>query len=182
MVQNIHEFVGQFKHGGARSGLFKVEVNNPIVGDADTAITFQAKAASAPALTLNEIEFPYMARKVYFAGAQAFEAWNVTVAEDEDFLVRNSLETWSNYINSVQGNVRKFATANPAEYKTTAKISQLSKDGQVLRLYQMFGVWPQAIAAIDYSWENDAIAEYDVTFRFDYFEVTEGLTGNMGGN
>jgi hypothetical protein len=182
MAHNIHEFVGQFKHGGARAGQFKIEVANPINAEADPAITFQAKATAAPSIALGDIEFPYFGRKIHFAGVHTFEPWTVTIVEDEDFLVRDSLETWTNYINGFQSNVRKFGTANPAEYKTTAKITQFSKDGSVLRLYQMFGVWPQALAALDYNWENDTMVEYEATFRFDYFEVTEGITGNAGGN
>lgn len=182
MVQNIHEFVGQFKHGGARTGLFQVEIQNPIVAEADSAIVFQAKATTVPALTLNEIEVPYMSRKVYVSGVQAYEPWTITVLEDEDYLIRNSLETWSNYINAFQQNVRKFQSPNPSEYKTIGKVNMFTKDGQLLRLYQMFGIWPQQVGAIDLSWENDTIQEYQVTFRFDYFEVTEGISGNAGGN
>lgn len=62
---NIHEFSSQFKGGGARSTLFRVTVTNPVDASGDTKFTFSCKSAQHPAWQTNELELPFMGRKIY---------------------------------------------------------------------------------------------------------------------
>jgi len=56
----------------------------------------------------------------------------------------------------------------------------LSRDGSsVLRTYQLYGVWPTTIDAIDLAWDtNDTIEEYGVTFRFNYMTINNESSSN----
>jgi len=178
---NIHEFTSQFRHGGARSTLFRVDITNPVAGEADGLVPFMVKSASHPTWTTTELQVPYMGRQLYYSGHRTVEPWTTTVINDEDFKVRNAIEAWQNAINRQQENVRDFASPSDAEYKTVGKIFQYSKIGQITREYSLIGLWPQNVSAIDLAWDNDSIQEYSVTWRFDYFEVTGGTTGAAGG-
>ena len=182
MVFNVHEFAGAFRLDGARPALFQIDVTNPSLGAADAIFPFMAKAGSIPASTLTTIEVPYMGRKIKVPGTRTFAEWSVTIINDEDFPIRNALETWTNMINSFQGNLRTFPTSAPSEYKSVAKVTQLGKTGDVLRVYEFFGIWPSEVGAIALAFETDAIEEFPVTFQYDYWEVVEGITGNAGGN
>ena len=75
------------------------------------------RAAQMPASTLGTIEVPYFGRKVKIAGDRTFAEWTVTLIQDEDMIIRNSMEEWSNSINSHLGNLRSFATASPTLFK-----------------------------------------------------------------
>jgi hypothetical protein len=175
MPFNINEFKSQLVGGGARPSLFQVQITNPILAAADFKVPFMVKASSLPASTLGEYDIPYFGRKVKYAGDRTFEAWSVTVINDEDFAVRNAMEAWSNSINSHVSNSRSL----PVNYKSDAIITQYGKDGTILRVYNFQGLFPLTIASIPVSWETvDAIQEFEVTFNYDLWTISGGNTGN----
>jgi len=182
MAFNVNEIRSQLTLGGARQSLFQVTIQNPANGVADIKVPFLVKAAQIPASTLGTIEVPYFGRKIRLAGDRTFDAWTVTVINDEDFLIRNAMEQWSNQIQSLQGNLRTFGGANPLLYKAQAQVTQFSKTGVPIRTYNFNGIYPSDISAIDLAWDStDAIEEFTVTFQYDYWEVSGGITGNAGG-
>jgi len=183
MAFNINEIRSQLTLGGARPALFQVIMNNPVNAAGDAKLPFMAKAAQIPASTIGTIEVPYFGRKIKIAGDRTFAEWTVTIVNDEDFLIRNSMEEWMQSINSHLGNVRKFGAASPLLYKQNAQVVQYSKTGLPVRQYTFNGMWPTEVSTIDLAWEStDAIEEFTVTFNYDYWEVDGGITGNAGGN
>lgn len=178
----VNEFVSNLRLDGARTNYFQVEVTNPIASGADNILPFLCRSAGIPESEINVIQLPYMGRTLHFAGVRPqFQPWTIQVINDEDFAIRNALETWHNYINSMRGNLRRFPTASPQEYKSVAKVYQMSKLGDVIRTYQFYGMFPSSIAPIQLDYGNDGIEEFQVTFVYDWWEIVEGTTGNAGG-
>ena len=183
MAFNVNEIRSQLTFGGARNSLFQVTITNPANSVADIKVPFLVRAAQIPPSTLGTIEVPYFGRKIRLAGDRTFGQWTVTVINDEDFLIRNSMEEWSNKINSLQGNVRLFGSASPLLYKSAAQVTQYSKTGNPIRTYTFSGIYPSEISPIDVDWNStDQIEEFTVTFQYDYHEVSGGITGNGGGS
>jgi hypothetical protein len=179
MAFNIQEIRSQLALGGARNSLFQVQIANPANGAGDIKVPFMVKAAQIPASTLGMIEVPYFGRKIKIAGDRTFAEWTVTVINDEDFLIRNAMEQWMNSINSHAGNIREFGSASPLLYKSNAQITQFSKTGVPIREYTFNGMFPTEVSAIEMAWETtDAIEEFTVTFQYDFWEVSGGVTGN----
>ena len=173
MSFNINEFKSQLTGGGARPTLFQVQILNPVSPEADFKIPFLVKAAGIPASTVGSYTVPYFGREVKYAGDRVFEDWNITVINDEDFSIRNSMEAWSNAINTHDSNQR----ALPRDYKSNAIITQFGKDGKALRSYVFEGLFPISISQIDVGWETvNAIEEFTVSFQYDLWRV-EGNTG-----
>ena len=179
MAFNIQEIRSQLVLGGARASLFQVQIANPANGAGDIKVPFMVKAAAIPASTLGSIEVPYFGRKIKVAGDRTFAEWTVTIINDEDFLIRNAMEQWSNSINSHAGNIREFGSASPLLYKSNAQITQFSKTGVPIREYTFNGMFPTEVSAIEMAWETtDAIEEFTVNFQYDFWEVSGGVTGN----
>jgi hypothetical protein len=173
MAFNINEFKSQLVGGGARPSLFQVQITNPINSVADFKVPFMVRAAALPESTTGSYQIPYFGRFIKYAGDRTFADWTATIINDEDFLVRNAMEAWSNAINSHDSNTR----ALPQTYKSNAIITQYSKDGRPLRTYVFEGIYPINIGAIPVAWENtDQIENFDVTFQYDMWRV-EGSTG-----
>lgn len=173
MPFNINEFKSQLVGGGARPTLFQVQITNPVLSTADFKLPFMVKAAALPASTVGSYVVPYFGRQVKYAGDRVFEDWPVTIINDEDFLIRNAMEAWSNAINSHDSNTR----ALPQSYKSNAIVTQFSKDGSALRTYVFEGLYPVSIDSIPLSWEQtDSIEEFGVVFQYDLWRV-EGTTG-----
>lgn len=177
---NINEFVANLKLGGARPTHFRVFVTNPVNPIADLQIPFLCKAAQIPAENRGQIPVNYFGRATKLEGNRVYDDWTVTVINDEDFLIRNALEQWSNAMNGPESNRRNLGSASPLQYRTDAYVEQYSKTGVPIRKYKFHNLWPSSIGPIDLSWDQlDAIEEYTVTFTYDYHTVS-GLTGDAG--
>lgn len=135
-------------------------------------------ASSLPDSTLGTIQIPYFGRILKQAGDRVFSSWQVQILNDEDFSIRNDLETWSNSINSLEGNIRNIGR-NSTAYKSQAQVWQYARDGTMLREYTFFGIWPAQIDPIQLDWGGqDQIQTYGVNFEYDWYEPTGGITGS----
>jgi hypothetical protein len=173
MAFNINEFKSQLTGGGARPSLFQVQILNPVNPEADFKIPFMVRSAGIPASSLGSYVVPYFGRTIKYAGDRRFDDWTVTVINDEDFLIRNAMEAWSNAINTHDSNLRSL----PQDYKSTGLITQYSKDGKPIRTYVFEGLHPVAITDMTMDWNaTDSIEEFGVTFQYDMWRV-EGATG-----
>jgi hypothetical protein len=173
MAFNINQFKSQLVGGGARPTLFQVQITNPIDSTSDAKIPFMVKTAGIPASNVGSYELPYFGRTVKYAGDRTFEDWAVTVINDEDFAIRNTMEAWMNAINSHDSNTR----ALPQDYKSNALVTQFGKDGAPLRTYVFEGIYPIALDQIALDWsQQDSIEEFGITFQYDLWRV-EGNTG-----
>ena len=181
MAFNINEIKSQLALGGTRPSLFQVTLTNPVNAAADLHFPFMCRAAQMPASTLGMIEVPYFGRKIKIAGDRTFAEWTVTLINDEDMIIRNAMEEWSNNINSHLGNLRSFGTASPTLYKANATVTHFGKTGLPLRSYTFNGLFPTEVSPIDLDWNTtDTLEEFTVTFQYDHWEVA-GITGNAGG-
>ena len=169
---SVTEFKSNLQFGGARSTLFQVQLTQPTGLNLNLQkAPFLVRSAQIPSSNLGIIPIPFFGRVVKMAGDRTFEAWTVTIINDEDFAIRNALETWSNSINNMRGNTR-LGTAQNLSYKATAAVTQYSKNGDILRVYNFEGLYPSNIGAIDLSWSNvDQIEEFQVTFEYDNWVV-----------
>jgi hypothetical protein len=168
--------------GGARPSLFQVMITNPINANADINVPIMAKATQIPGHTIGKIEVPYMGRKIPVPGDRIVNDWTVTIINDETFDIRNAMEQWANAINSQQGNLATLGSA-PSNYTSQAVVRQLGKDEQVLRVYEVSGIFPIDVAPIELGSEiTDTIEEFQVTFAVSDVVVVSGVTGDAGGN
>ena len=181
MAFNVNEFSGALKGGGARSSLFQVNITNPANGIADSIVPFMTKGAQVPAATLGTIEVPYFGRQVKIAGNRTYAEWTPTIINDEDMSIRNAMEQWNHSINSIQGNLRATGGSSPSLYKASAQVTQFSKTGEILRVYDFIGLYPSEVGTIDLACDAETIQEYTVTFQYDYWQISGGTTGNAGG-
>jgi hypothetical protein len=180
MAFNINTIRQELRGGGARQNLFEVLITikgATRANEASNKTLFMCQAAQLPSSQVGTIQVPYFGRFLKLAGDRTFDPWTVTIINDEDFLIRNAMEEWSNGINLLQANERELV-----EYKSTAQVTQYSKTGTAIRTYNFEGIFPSAVSSIDLGWDqNDAIETFQVEFQYDYFTVS-GPTGTITGN
>jgi len=173
-------------YGGARPSQFQVFMSVPASLGVDNVsvekFRWVCKGAELPASTVGKIPVPYFGRTINEAGDRVFSDWSVSVMNDEDFAVRGLFEAWSNAINRLESNVRDPALG-AGQYKVDLEVLQYSKDGGVIRSYQMIGAYPTDVGAISLGWDQrDAIEEFSVTFAYDYWlPLVESSDKKAGG-
>ena len=197
MAFQISDFTTRLTGDGARPNLFQVSIPNipvalnapganPAASDPSTSLTFLAKYAQLPGSTLGTVPMYYFGREVKFAGNRTFADWTITIVNDENFLIRNAMEVWMNYINSNQGNIRgtgvqsnNFNTNQALGYTSDAHVYQYAKTGGqdllagAIKAYDFVGLFPVDLSPIDLDWgSNDTIEEFTVTFAYQYWTST----------
>jgi hypothetical protein len=197
MAFQISDFTTRLTGDGARPNLFQVSIPNiptalnapsanPAASNPATSLSFLAKSAQLPGSTLGTVPMYYFGREVKFAGNRTFADWTITIVNDENFLIRNSIEVWMNYINSNQGNIRgtnvqnnNFNTTQALGYTSDAHVYQYAKTGGqdgiagAIKAYDFVGLFPVDLSPIDLDWgSNDTIEEFSVTFAYQYWTST----------
>ena len=189
--RSITNFRDRLVGGGARPNFFEVNITLPAsvakFADVDTDMRFMIKAAEIPAANIGNIPIPFRGRVLPVAGDRTFDPWTVTVINDEFFTVRDAMEKWSNFINDIQ---TSQGEVNPENYQTSATVKQLSRNGgnnpgdiEVLREYRFEGIYPNVVSeiALDYG-ATDQIEEFQVTFNYLFYSVTDGVTIGESGS
>ena len=170
-MANINDFKAVMQGGGARGNQFQVTMPFPgysTVGGETRVMSFLCKATNLPGMTLGEIAVPFRGRQLYIAGDRTFETWTTTIMNDTDFLIRNAMERWMNGINALSDN---SGLENPSDYQADCFVDQLDRAGQTIKSYTFRGIYPQTIANIELAYDgNDAVEEFEVTYRYQYFE------------
>lgn len=168
-ILGVDDFKSKLRGGGARPNLFKATVNFPGYAGGDVELTsFLCKAAQLPASIMNSFDVPFRGRQLKMAGDRTFEPWTVTIINDTDFSIRNSMERWMNGMNGHQANT---GLVNPVDYQSDLIVDQLDRDGTIIKTYNFRGCFPVNVSAIDVNYETvDAIEEFTVEFAIQYWE------------
>ncbi len=182
MPFNVQDFKSRgLQFHGARPTLFQVEISNPPAGvapgNAIDKLTFSVRATQHPPEIIESIPVGYFGREIKVSGDRTFPDWNVSVINDEDFLIRDMMEQWSAIQNSHVPNLRR-----DRDYKKEALITQFGKEGDILKQYEMIGIFPTIVGPIELSWDNkNQIETFEVTFSFDWWEPIGNNSGRPFG-
>lgn len=179
MTFNINDIRGSMVHGGWRPSHFQVIITNPYDTISDLKVPFMVRSAQIPGDNIGQIPVHYFGRPIFVPGDRTVEPWTTTIYNDEDFVVKNSIELWIGKINAMQRNIASTNLVN--ELKSSAMITAYGKDGRMLRQIQLNGFWPMNLAPIEADWSiTDTIGEFQVTWSYDDYEVIGGSTGTGG--
>lgn len=168
-VLGVDDFKAKLRGGGARPNLFKVTLNFPGYAEGDVELaSFMCKTAQLPGSTVATIPVPFRGRVLQIAGDRTFEPWTVTVINDTNMLVRDSMERWMNGMNSHSANL---GLTNPLDYQVDLTVDQLDKDSSIIKRYVFRGAFPTSVSPIELDFgTNDTIEEFTVEFQIQYWE------------
>ena len=171
-ILRVDDFRGKMVGGGARSNLFEVNVNFPLVTGGDTELTnFMCRAAEIPAATVAKVTVPFRGREVHFPGDRTFADWSITCYNDTNFAVRDGFESWMNSMNTHFGNVGvAMDNAGYGTYMSDMTVSQLDQAGNTVKKYTLRNCFPTDVGSIALNYDNGAgIEEFTVTISYDFW-------------
>lgn len=180
-MSSLSGFKASLLGGGARANQFKVMLNFPAAVNntqiAMLAVPFLVKSASLPAINVGVAPVYYHGRLVPLAGERSFDPWSVSIYNDNNFVIRNALERWSNLMNNFADNT---GITSPLAYKADARVQQLDRNGAVMKTYKFVGIFPQAISEIGLDFgQNDQVEEFSVTFAYEHYEAEDGASTGL---
>lgn len=138
----------------------------PGAGNAEK-LAFVAHTSTIPGITYNVTEYNRINEKFFIAGKPG---WNDLAMSFYDNIngtdsAGEILYNWSQAIyNPVTGQM-----GFKKQYTTTATLAQLDPAGGVVRLWNLFYVWPSAVNfGESVSYDEDGINECSITFKYDF--------------
>jgi hypothetical protein len=171
---NVERFKAELTNGGARPNQFAVQLTFPnYVAGRSAAVAkspFLVTAAELPGQTMGIAPVYYRGRQVKMIGDREFAPFNCTVLNDAGFTIRTALEQW---MNGMENLVDKTGRDTPASYQTDMFVSQLDRNGSVLKQYRLVGAFPTDLGpvALDFG-TNDTLSTFAVSFTYQYFEFS----------
>jgi hypothetical protein len=185
MAHSIQDFKSALIGGGARPNLFEVTIPGNIPGSGVLPNNFAllCKAANLPASNIASIDVPFRGRIFKVAGDRTFDTWTITVINDQDFGIRNVMESWMQSIGQYSDG---SGFTNPADYMVNAYVKQFKRGRsgvgfdtptgsglEVAQTYKFYDIFPTNISAIDLSYDtSDTIEEFTVEFQVQYWTPT----------
>ena len=179
-LRTISDFKNKLAGGGARPNLFEDVLSLPTSSPVSNTILekarFLVKTAALPASNIAPIDVAFRGRLLKIAGDRTFDTWTITIINDVDFALRGAFEQWMNSMNNVSN---ATGATNPADYQAEAYVYQLNREGEVLRKYRFFDVFPTNISQIDLSYDSsDVLEEFTVELQVQYWEA-QGNGGDI---
>ena len=162
--------------GGARPNQFTVELTFPsIVGGVGVAAgqtaQFLCRSTTLPQSIIGDITAYFRGRPVHFAGEREFQPWSVTVYSDNNFVIRNAMERWSDLVLNYDAT---NGIVSPSEYQMDMHVHQLDRNDNVVKSYTFYDAYPVTVGQITLDFEsNNQIETFDVEFQYNYFIASD---------
>lgn len=171
---NVERFKAELTNGGARPNQFAVQLTFPnYVASRSAAVTkspFLVTASELPGQSMGVAPVYYRGRLIKMAGDREFAPFLCTVLNDSGFTIRTALEQWMNGIENV---ANKTGVLQPVNYQTDMFVSQLDRNGAVLKQYKLLGAFPSDISPVGLDFgSNDQMSNFQVTFQYQSFEFS----------
>jgi len=177
-MATISDFKNNFK-GGVRANLFQIAISSPATGMLD--LRFLGKAADIPASTIANIPVPFRGRNLPVPGDRTFAPWTVTVLNDPDWAYRTAFENWMHQISNHSQNKTSL---NASDIYGQAVVSQLNREGGVIRTYRLHDIMPTEVSAIALTMDAaSAVEEFTVAFEVSNITIDgAGMDGSSSGD
>ena len=181
-LRKITDFKSKLTGGGTRSNLFEVVLSFPDIAKVDSAILdksrFLVKAANLPASSVSALDVAFRGRTLKVAGDRSIDSWTITIINDTDFSLRSAFENWMNKINRVSDNT---GVTDPALYQADAFVYQLDRNGETLRAYHFYDIFPTSVTAIQLDYDTESIENFNVEMQVLWWEAVKGNASFAGG-
>ena len=171
---NVDRFKAELTNGGARPNQFAVQLTFPnYVVSRAAAVTkspFLVTASELPGQSIGVAPVYYRGRLIKMAGDREFAPFSCTVLNDSSFTIRTAIEQWMNGMENLRN---KTVALQPSQYQTDMFVSQLDRNGAVLKQYKLLGAFPVELSAVGLDFgANDQISNFQVSFQYQTFEFT----------
>ncbi len=165
---NLNDYVAHFK-GGARQYLFYFAPSFPtgVLKGSDLSPTYLVRSTTLPGSDFEEIITNWQGYDYKIAGKRVYADWTVTFNVDRMAKILSTFKTWERVILDPTSNVH----GAPDRYLSDQHIILLDGNGNNLVKYKLIGAWPKSIADITLDYATSDVAQFDVTFSYQYHVV-----------
>jgi hypothetical protein len=174
---NIEAFKARFGDG-AKASLFYYQPNWPGALNADIEeedAIYLVRTAQMPSTTLEEQTLNWQGFDWKYPGKHTYAPITVTFNVDLNARIRMLFEKWSNLAHNPTSN---FYTTHDV-FMADQVLQMIGYEGQVILEFTLRDAWPQEVAQIAMDYASTEVAQFDVTFSYQYHEVSFNEKGGL---
>lgn len=155
---------------------FSLEIALDDAGD-QMLIMQGLESFDAPTESSQEITLDYANEQRFVAGKTQYHTSELKLKDFVDMGVANAVIKWRRQVyNPESGSV-----GLPRDYKKSADLTLSAPNGSAIRIWKLFGVWPQSVHYGTLSMTSNDKVLISVTLRYDRAVPGSNLTQGLGG-
>lgn len=137
---------------------------------------YLVRSTNLPSSDVEEIVTSWVGQTYKMGARRIVEDWTVTFVVDNDGAILKRFWDWQNIIHNPEANIY----GKPVSYMADQEIHLLGYDtGETICVYKLYGAWPKNIGQVQLDYSTNDIAQFDVTFSYQYHVVTEKEQGML---
>lgn len=149
----------------ARQYMFHVYFTvSPITALLGDGTAYLVRATSLPEEVIDPIEIPWQGQMYKIGSTHTFNEWTCTFNLDGEANLRKWFIQWMDRIHSPETNIH----GQPSDYFGTANLQLLDPSGDIQIEYWLEQIWPNSIGALDLAYDSKEVAQFDVTFTYNW--------------
>jgi hypothetical protein len=162
----------------ARASLFMVEIfaNAPagsvvrFESHSSEIFKFRAKRVTMPKDAIVDTPVWYFGRQYHLPSVRdtATNQIQMTLFSDNDWMIYKEIFKWHNQINEWLTNHNDTAATDYFSYKCDMLVTMKNTKGEDTLKYKFVGCWPTELGVMELDWNENKVADYQVTFVYDY--------------
>ena len=137
------------------------------IGQPDDLLV-RCQSSSLPGRSFGTILVPYkQSAGINYHGKLTYShSWTCTFIEGEDHKIHDAIHAWNQHIIDDLDNIGAGDTA----IKTDIYLTLLTTKGDTYRKIRLVGCFPQDVADVDMSYDDENVVRFSVTFSYDKWE------------
>lgn len=145
---------------------FKITIANaPGSGASIELLQFRCTSAVLPGRTIDQVVTSLDGYDISDAGRiPGPRSWTTTFVEGTDAQIIERVDSWQKLIFDPETGVQ----ASRTDYKRTATLEIYGNNKEVTATREIIGIWPQAVADLQFDKTSSEGVTLDVTWAFDY--------------
>jgi hypothetical protein len=137
--------------------------------------TYVVKTSGKPQFTIESIQHQFVAHTFYYPGRIQWQELQVTLVDpvypDASSLLIKTLQASGYALPGTMNDAkRSFSKKDAVAALGTPSIQQIDANGKTIEKWTLWNPWLSAVNFGELSYENDAMVNVQITFRYDWAE------------
>lgn len=171
---NIDEFKSRFR-GGALQNLFLFRINwpnNSNFGISTEDAQYLVRSTQLPDTTMEEVLVNWQGFDYKLPGKYTYSPFEVVFNVDVNANLHYAFTQWQKLIHDPKTNIK----AEPAQFFADQVLYLLNYEGDPIITYKLVHAWPSVVGATTLDYATTDVAQFPVTFTYQYHEIFKGYS------
>jgi hypothetical protein len=134
-------------------------------------MSFHVRATTMPESTIEELILNWQGSDFKVGGKRTYSDWTITFNVDSKYEIREDFEEWLDLISKFKDFRNDYGKMD--KYMEHQTLYLLNGKGEKVSTVTLIDAWPKSVGPVTLDYSNMDIAQFDVTFSYQYHKITK---------